>query len=116
MSNITGWESEDETDSEDAIVPEEKQLQEALIQKGKMKKLLDDPSFLLLREMVENQITRRVRSEIMPMPMGADDVVKRTYSSGEIAGMQMVLDLPQMLFDSAQSTIDLINRNIENNG
>lgn len=116
MSNVTGWEDESGPQGEDAVFTEERQLEDALVQRTKMRRLMEEESFLLLREMVENQITRRVRSEIMPMPMGTDDVVKRTYSAGEIAGMQMVLDMPQMLYDSAQGTIDLINRNRENNG
>lgn len=74
-------------------------------QKRKMKDLLDYSSFQFYVAELEEQIDKRL-NEVLVMPRGADDVIQRTYMSGEIAGIKLALNLPQVLIEYAQESID----------
>ena len=92
--------------NEDREEKKEKQYSDAFIQKRKMADLLEYTPFLLFKELLEKQIEYRLR-ELLVMPTGSDDVIRRTYSCGEVAGMKIALAFPSVLIDGAQATIDM---------
>lgn len=82
-----------------------KLLSEARLQKSAMVRLLDTTEWKTYSSGLQEQIDRRV-VELLTMPMGADDVIKKTYTTGELAGIKLALAYPQVLIEYAQSSID----------
>lgn len=90
----------------------DKQLSDAHSSKRMLEELIEDKNFKHLVELVGGQIKAR-EHEVLVMPGGLDDVIKRIYSSGEIAGMKIVVNLPEVIAGTLKETIELINRQIE---
>ena len=88
------------------------QLSKAHSSKRMLEELIEDKNFKHLLELVEAQIKAR-EHEILVMPGGLDDVIKRIYSSGEVAGMKIVINLPEILIGTLKENIELLNRQIE---
>lgn len=109
-------EYEDENLSDEArIESDDKQRSDAWTQKKLMQALVEFKSFLVLSELLEKQMEARIH-EMLVMPQGHDDMVRRTYSAGEIAGIKIALNLPRLLIDGAQATLDLLNAKEKDNG
>ena len=85
----------------------EKQLSEAISQKRQMTELLEDKNFKTYVAILQAQIDGRIH-QMLVMPEGMDDAVKRIYAAGEIAGFKVALNLPQLMIDGAQGTIDIL--------
>lgn len=96
-----------ENDTNDS---QEKEFSEAISQKRKMNDLLENENFKFFSKILNSQIEQRIHNMLV-MPEGMDDAVKRIYSSGEIAGMKIALNLPQILIETSQGTIDMIKTN-----
>jgi len=109
MSNTEGFEDMSPPKGEDAIEGNEVQYEKALSQKKKMEELQEISSFIFFKELLEKQIEYRIRKMLI-MPEGTDDVVKRTYSCGEIAGMKMALDYPGVLISLAEDVMRLTRK------
>lgn len=92
-------------DQEEINHEREKLLAQARLQKSSMVRLLDSTDWKTLASELQAQIDRRFL-EMLTMPLGADDVIKKTYIAGELAGLKVALDYPQVLIDYAQSSID----------
>lgn len=88
-----------------------KQLEDAVQLKRSMKELLENKAFKVMQEKLDEQVELRIRSMLV-MPEGADDVVKRTYSCGEIAGMKIARDFAQIQLDGAQGTIEFLQAQV----
>lgn len=82
-----------------------KLLSEARLQKTAMVRLLDTPEWKTYAGELQKQTNRRL-VELLAMPLGADDVIKKTYTTGELAGIKLALEYPQVLIEYAQSSID----------
>lgn len=91
---------------EERVDSAEKQYSDAVSLKRSMNNLLENEDFKTMTKILNSQIEQRIH-EMLVMPDGMDGMVKRTYSSGEIAGMKIALNLPQILIEGAQSTIDI---------
>lgn len=99
-------------DENEEIDSYEKQYAEAVSQKQLMSGLVEHSAFKFFVKAVEAQIDKRLHLLLVP-PSGADDVVQKTYSAGEIAGMKVAINLPQIMIETAQGTIDMIKVNNE---
>lgn len=88
------------------------QLSEALSQKKKLEALGENEEFKYFKKLIETQIEMRVHQSLM-MPNGLDDVVKRIYSSGEIAGMKVAINLPKVIVDGLNGSIKFIKAQME---
>lgn len=84
-------------------------IKEAYKNKEMMQDLLAFPAFIYVCELLQKQIDARIH-EILGMPSSRDDEVKRTYSSGEIAGIKIALNFPKLLLEGAQGSIELEKR------
>lgn len=91
--------------AEDIEHEREKLLGEARLQKAAMVRLLEDRNFKMYVEHLQKQIDRRL-IQVLQMPLSADDIIQKTYCMGEMAGMKIALDLPQVLIVYAQTSID----------
>src|SRR5882672_2583806 len=89
----------------------EKQFSEAVSQKRQMLELIEHDSFKVLVKLLDAQIEMRIHTMLV-MPNGMDDAVRRIYASGEIAGLKIALNFPQLVIEGAQGTIDLIKASI----
>lgn len=86
------------------------ELKEARNQKEMMLNLVNFAPYKYVVELLQKQIDARIH-EILGMPMSRDDEVKRTYSSGEIAGIKIAMEFPKILLEGAIETIELEKRN-----
>lgn len=90
-------------ESKEEAVNEELRL--ALQHKEMMLNLLSFKPFVETCKLLQIQIDKRMH-EILTMPMTQDDLVKKTYASGEIAGLKIAINFPQTLLDGAISEIE----------
>lgn len=88
------------------------QLSEALSQKKKLEDLSENENFKVFKKLIEAQIEMRTHQAFI-MPNGLDDVVKRIYSSGEIAGMKVAINLPQVIVDGLSGSVKFIKAQME---
>lgn len=71
-----------------------------------MNELKDFEPFQEYVKRLKAQIEQR-RSVVFAFPSnGLDNVVQNLYTSGEVAGLQLAIDLPDVMLDYAQLTID----------
>lgn len=88
------------------------QLSNALSEKKKLEELSENENFKVFKKLIEAQIEMRVHQSLM-MPNGLDDVVKRIYSSGEIAGMKVAINLPRVIVDGLNGSVKFIKAQME---
>lgn len=110
MSNVTGFEDMSEPPGEDHVEDPDTQYEKAFTQKKRMQELLENPAFILFTELLQKQVDYRV-TQLLLMPDGMDDMVRRTYSSGEVAGIKIALAFPKILIETATETMAIINYN-----
>jgi hypothetical protein len=89
-----------------------KDLHLAYKQKEMMQKLISSEEYQYMKGVLEKQVDYRIR-ELLVMPQSEGDVVRKTYSSGEIAGIKLALDFPEALLEGATETINMMKRNEE---
>ena len=95
--------------NEERVDSAEKQYSDAVSQKRKMTELLEDENFKFFISLLQAQTDKRIH-EMLVMPTGMDDAVRRIYSNGEVAGLKIAINFPQILIDGSQGTIDMIKR------
>lgn len=93
----------------------EKLLSQARFQKSSMVRLLENRDFQMYVVELQKQIDQRL-NELLTQPKGADDLVQKTYNTGEMAGLKLAVDLPKVLVEYAQTSIDSARIREENNG
>lgn len=79
---------------------------QATKQKSQMVRLLDSPDWKAYAKLLQVQIDRRL-VELLSMPKSGDDIVAKTYTMGELAGIKLALDYPQVLIGYAEANIEL---------
>lgn len=101
---------------------EEQLRQSAVMLKTSMTELNESVHFKRFLVEINNQIKQR-ESNVFGFPDGGlDTVVKNIYTTGEIAGLRMVLEFTNIMIDFAQQTIDVSDmraeskRGVEENG
>lgn len=92
----------------------EDQLRQNAIQlKSSMNELKESVHFKKFLEQIKNQIKQR-ETNVFGFPDGGlDTVVKNIYTTGEIAGLRMVLEYTDILIDFAQQTLDVSDMRAE---
>lgn len=90
----------------------EDQLRQNAIQlKSSMNELKESVHFKKFLEEIKKQIERR-NADVFGFPAGGlDTVIKNIYTTGEIAGLRMVLEYADVLIDFAQQTLDVSEYN-----
>lgn len=91
----------------------EKQFSEAISQKRKMTELLENENFKFFAKLLETQIEMRIHSMLI-IPNGMDELIQRNYSSGEIAGLKIALNFPQVMIETLEGNIEMLKRGNEN--
>lgn len=100
----------DEDDEQEESLDE--QLSKALLEKRKFEELLENEDFKYFKNLVEKQVEMRVHQSLI-MPNGVDDVVKRIYASGEIAGLKIAINFPQVMMDGMNGSVKFIKAQME---
>lgn len=95
---------EDAIDIEDYDAELEKQRAKASSLKSDMKALLNNESYKFIQQKVQQQIDARMHS-VLEMPASQDEVVKRTYQAGEIAGMKIVQNFAAIMLEEAENAL-----------
>lgn len=85
---------------------------EATRQRALMGSLIDDPSFVYFKEQMQAQIDNRLR-ELLMIPRSVDDMIQKAYNMGEMAGIKLAIDFPEVLVEYAKSSLESINRSEE---
>src|SRR5688572_32298715 len=96
----------DEELTEAARIENEKAFNEAVEQKRMMLELKENPSFQKLMEKLKTQLERRY-SALVGFPSNIDKIVQNTYTSGEIAGIKLALEMADTLITYSQAVIDM---------
>ena len=89
----------------DVVAERQKVLSQARNIKAMMNNMLENSYFQHYAEELKKQYEERL-PQLFQMPVSADDVVARTYVAGELAGLKIAIDLPAVLIDFAQASID----------
>lgn len=79
-----------------------------------MKSLEEHPGFSAFKEYIEIQVKGRY-AQLLHVPQGLDSVLTDMYTKGEIAGLRLLEQMPQIVIDHAQAQKE-INEAIENGG
>ena len=98
---------EDAIDIEDYDAEVEKQLARGIAQKTAMKSLIANESYQLIVRRIQKQIDDRMHA-VLEMPASQDEVVKRTYQAGEIAGMKIVQNFAEIMLEEAETAIAMM--------
>lgn len=80
------------------------QLNEARSAIEKMKRLLSNNDYRYVQAVIQNQIDARMH-RILVRPEGVDDVQRKVYDSGELAGLKIASNFAQILLEGAQGTV-----------
>lgn len=67
--------------------------------------LKDHRYFRVFMQYLEDQQNLRMR-QLLQMPMNADDIIQRTYVSGELATFEVVRALPETLYATSKQQVD----------
>lgn len=70
-----------------------------------MRFLKDHVHFLTFMEYLKGQQDARML-QLLQMPMNADDIIQRTYVSGELATFEVVRALPETIFATSKQQVD----------
>ena len=81
-------------------------LRDAQEQLAQLQGLLKLASWHTLHALAQQQLTTRIDAVILNPASGADGVYAQEYMKGEIAGIKLFLQMPQLLIDQLQSDID----------
>ena len=73
--------------------------------KDAMEVLLKTPSFQFFQKLLQEQYDLRM-TQVLQMPESADDIIKRTYVSGEVATFRVVINMPELLLEGAKEMIE----------
>jgi hypothetical protein len=97
----------DENEDNDSY---EKQLSEAISQKRLLQGLIEHSAFKFYVTLLEKQIEKRIHHMLI-MPSGMDEMIQKNYASGEIAGLKIAANFPQVMIETLQGTIDMMKFN-----
>lgn len=86
-----------------------KDLREAVSRKEKMEILLASSEYRAMVKLLEQQVALLTR-QVLEMPTSQDDLVKKAYSSGQIAGLKIAIDFPSITIEDAQAAIDVAKK------
>lgn len=84
----------------------EQLLSLSIKQKGQMARLLETEGWQTYSNLVQTQIDTRI-FELLSEPNSSDDVVKKTYNTGVLAGLKMAQAYPKILMDMMQENINV---------
>lgn len=105
---------EEQTNSEELQKEEDPrvQLNEARSVIEKMRRLLNNGDYRYVQVIVQNQINARMH-RMLVRPEGVDDVQRKVYDAGELAGLKIAANFAQILLEGAQGTVEQYRHLIE---
>lgn len=71
-----------------------------------MKALLANEYYQMVVEKINAQIDARIH-ETLVMPVSQDDLVKKTYAMGEIAGLKIAINYPKIALEGIETHIQM---------
>lgn len=93
----------------------EKTISEARLAKTFMLSLIEQPAFKYYVQELQTQFNRRQKA-VLQLPMGVDQIIQQQCTLGEMAGIQLAIDLPNILREYAQAAIESANIKQEEKG
>lgn len=93
----------------------EKTISEARLAKTFMLSLIEQPAFKYYVQELQAQFDRRQKA-VLQLPMGVDQIIQQQCTLGEMAGIQLAIDLPNILREYAQAAIESANIKQEEKG
>lgn len=74
--------------------------------RAQLRQLFEHPGWKWLRQVMENQVGTRIGTLVLTAPEGLDDMVRKAYATGEVAGLKLAMDLPQASLDTIDEDLE----------